>query len=76
MVRVGKGGRLIVGRVGILGRCGFHHDPDLAGAADAGNAGADAAGAGAGAGTAGAGIGAGEDKVTLVALPMAVSIAL
>ena len=74
MVRVGKGGRLIVGRVGILGRCGFHHDPDFAGAADAGNAGADAAGAGAG--TAGAGIGAGEDKVTLVALPMAVSIAL
>ena len=69
MVRVGKGGRLIVGRVGILGRCGFHHDPDFAGAADAGNAGADA-------GTAGAGIGAGEDKVTLVALPKAVSIAL
>ena len=69
MVSVGKGGRLIVGRVGILGRCGFHHDPDFAGAADAGNAGADA-------GTAGAGIGAGEDKVTLVALPMAVSIAL
>jgi hypothetical protein len=74
MVRVGKGGRLIVGRVGILGRCGFHHDPDLAGAADAGNAGADATGAGAAG--AGIGAGAGEDNVTLAALPMAVSIAL
>ena len=75
MVRVGKGGRLTVGRAGIFGRCDFHpHSPDLAGAADAGNAGADATGAGAAG--AGIGAGAGEDNVTLAALPMAVSIAL